>query len=766
VRHAGLILACVIAAFAANSEGAGTMKQFKVAEYGAVGDGTTDDGPAIRRAVAAAVGAEPGAKVVFEKRRYRLARANVDYHITLKGVKDLTIEGNGAELINNPWNNIVKLEECEDVTVSGFVVDCDPLPFTQGTITEVDTETGAFLLQIHDGYDNPVEVYRRIGKAKPDWGWGVCIDPVERKRKPEAIMHLFMSDVTSVEDNAGLLRVQLRDDYRRHAAELVPGDRFVITMKYGGHGASFNVSRSRNCRFEGNTIYTVKYGMTHALSDNRGRIHIKGVKITFRPGTNRLITTPKDGFHCKHNAVGPIIEDGLFEGMLDDAINISVCPYWVREDVGDNRYLIAEVAFSPRPGDTLMAYTPNPGTMTDGLVVQSVEPQPTPKGMRGKWNIVTLSEPIPNVGLHRGGDLFPGGRDKLVFTGLYNTDASGKDYIVRNNIFLAQRRHALLARTSGGLFENNLVDGVGGSGVSLHNEIGSFYEGPLPRDTVIRNNTFRNTFWDAVKVYTNGRGAVARNITITGNHISGWRGVAVSLAAVDSGVIEGNTIETGNGDASAAIPLVVRNSRNLRVVDNRVADTRPDLAAVYDMATGVDPTTLTMSGNREAMHPDFPRHRKCVPATMLQLRGQAPRFIEPGEETGAALAPQSFVVDGRRVAGWQGHPPWRNGARGAVFFDLPVDLTGSKGARFLVRMPANKKGDGVLLTVAWKPGGAPDDALTTCYTQTVTTEKWTPCEVRIEGAGRAVLRFRFDCGPADNTTDDSFHFADLTLVDL
>lgn len=576
VRHACVIviLATTSCVLSANLRNSVMMRQFSVSDYGAVGDGATDDGPAIREAVIAAVAAAPGAKVVFEKKRYRLAKAELDYHISLKGVKGLTIEGNGAELINNPWNNIVKLDECEDVTVRGFVVDCDPLPFTQGTVTEVNEEAGSFLLKIQDGYDNPVDVYRRIGKARPQWGWGVCIDPVERKRKADVIMHLFMDDVTAVDD--GMLRVQLREDYRKHARDLQPGDRFVITMKYGGHGASFHVTRSRDCRLENNAIYTAKYGMTHSLSDNLGRIHVKGVKITFKPGTDRLITTPKDGFHCKHNAVGPIIEDGLFEGMLDDTINISVCPYWVRKDLGDNRYLIAEGAFSPRVGDILIAYRPNPGTITDGLVVESVEPQQPPQGMRGKWNIITLNKPIPDLGLHTGGDLFPGGRDKLVFTGLYNIDASGKDYIVRNNVFRAQRRHAVLARASGGLIEDNVIDGVGGSGVALNNEIGSFYEGPWPSDTIIRNNTFRNTFFDSIKIYTSGKGAVARTITITGNRITGWHTdpkASRSASAIDVRnavglIVEDNIIGPGAADPAISTPILLHNCRDVSRVGN------------------------------------------------------------------------------------------------------------------------------------------------------------------------------------------------------
>ncbi|MDT8389827.1 MAG: hypothetical protein RRC34_04885 [Lentisphaeria bacterium] len=543
-------------------------KEFHVRDYGAVGDGAADDGPAIRQAVEAAVAAGPGSRVVFDKKRYRLAKADVDYHIALKGVKGLVIEGNGAELTNTPWNNIVTVEECEDVTVRGFVVDCDPLPFTQGTITEVDAEAGSFLLKVHKGYDNPVEVYRRIGKEEPDWGWGVCFDPVERKRKPGAIMHFHIDSVTEVDD---LLRVQLADKARKHAAELAAGDRFVITLKYGRGGANFYVTRSANCRLENNTIYTAKYGMTHGLSDNRGRIHVKGVKITFRPGTDRLITTPKDGFHCKHNAVGPIIEDGLYEGMLDDSINISVCPYWVRKDLGNNRYLIAEVQFSPREGDTLMAYRPSPGTITDGLIVEAVEPRPTPDGMRGKWNIITLNQPIPDLGLHKGDNLFPGGTDKLAFTGLYNLDASGRNYIVRGNTFGPQRRHAVLARSSGGLIENNVIDGVGGSGVTLNNEIGSFYEGPLPSDTVVRNNTFKNTFFDSIKIYTNGKGAFARNINITGNTISGWHtdpraknsASAINLRNVIGVVIENNTIGDSGAEAIISKPILLENCKNV-----------------------------------------------------------------------------------------------------------------------------------------------------------------------------------------------------------
>jgi len=128
------------------------------------------------------------------------------------------------------------------------------------------------------------------------------------------------------------------------------------------------------------------------------------------------------------------------------------------------------------------------------------------------------------------------------YTGIYNLDACGKDYIIRNNVFLEQRRHAVLARAPNGLIENNLIDGVGGSAISLGNAIGSFYEGPFPRNTVIRGNTIRNVMRVPIIIEAQGSQNMhhIRNIQLIGNDVGTEHDVALRARGVEGLLLQDN----------------------------------------------------------------------------------------------------------------------------------------------------------------------------------------------------------------------------------
>lgn len=43
---------------------------------------------------------------------------------------------------------------------------------------------------------------------------------------------------------------------------------------------------------------------------------------------------------------------------------------------------------------------------------------------------------------------------------MYNIDACGANYVVRNSTFREQRRHAILVRAPGGIIEGNTIEGL------------------------------------------------------------------------------------------------------------------------------------------------------------------------------------------------------------------------------------------------------------------------------------------------------------------
>jgi hypothetical protein len=137
---------------------AATGQRFRVADFGAVGDGKTDDRAAIQRAIDAAVKAGPGSTVLFEKGRvYRLAQHAPAYGmLLLNGADGVSLDGNGATLLCHPANRILAVYASKRVAVRNFILDYAPLPFTQGRMQTVEPEAGFVEFAVSPGYQAPV----------------------------------------------------------------------------------------------------------------------------------------------------------------------------------------------------------------------------------------------------------------------------------------------------------------------------------------------------------------------------------------------------------------------------------------------------------------------------------------------------------------------------------------------------------------------------------------------------------------------------------
>ena len=213
--------------------------------------------------------------------------------------------------------------------------------------------------------------------------------------------------------------------------------------------------------------------MSSIVDFNTGLITIRGFKVMVPPyDPTRLISNWRDGVHCKANRIGPIIEDCYFEKLLDDSINLGQSTVTASEIISPTRLRMfqqtgpevwTEDSSTMKIGDRIMIFYPGSGDYIGPILVDAVDA--TNKA------IITFDTPISGVvtGFNTSATQF------------YNLEMSNAGYIVRNNTFKIQRRHAILARAINGRIEGNHIEEVGGNGMALENEFGTFYEGPSPK---------------------------------------------------------------------------------------------------------------------------------------------------------------------------------------------------------------------------------------------------------------------------------------------
>jgi hypothetical protein len=446
--------------------------------------------------------------------------------------------------------------------VRGFNVDYSPLPFTQGVIGQVNARAGTFDFRIDPGFPLPPPdalVKQRLGKS--GWDWGSVMDAQERHVRWAVSDHFFVAAVNAVADAARVYRVQVAPEYLTRLAPVRPGDRFVLPLRVSTGGVrdvgdTVRVTGSADCRLEQLTLYAGRNGMDFAIIKNEGRITLKGNQIMIKPGTERLISTWRDGMHCKNNRIGPCIEDCRFEGMLDDSINLSADTAMAARVISDREFQLVGPSFAA--GDRVLVFDPVRCRILAETKVARLS-------QTNGANTVVLADAVTGV--------TPGRKQPqtdIHATQFYNLDYVNAGFIVRGCTFLPQRRHAILVRGCHGLIESNRVDGIGGSAVCMGNELGSFYEGPFPHDNLIRGNVIENTRLTAIQIYSRGlqrQGQFTHDIQVVDNQItprSSMAGIVVESARRVT--LTGNRILDSRGQSLRDQGVQIKNTSDIKVV--------------------------------------------------------------------------------------------------------------------------------------------------------------------------------------------------------
>lgn len=544
---------------------------FHIKEFGAVGDGDHNDVLALKEAFQALEATEGSATLLFQKKTYRLGKQDEsDAQFDFSGMENIEVDGQGATLIIHPVHGVARFFNSRNITFQNFVIQHDPLPFIQGEVLSVSPDEGFFLLRIQEGFplppseqwmaeeghffDNPAaeipdrsDWKTRHGPVSA-WRWGVVLDSMSRTLKRDFPDHLFIERVVPVRmGDARVFRVYPTASSGVHLSKMVPGERFILPrfrrtkeeyfkLKEKGwmYEQNIQIRKSTDILVENLTFHSARPGMVFGVRHNDGQITIRGCTVTWLPGSDRLIASWRDGVHCKNNRIGPTIENCHFEGLFDDSINLSADCIMAAERVSPNRFTMTDAAFEV--GNKVGVFNPTTGVWETGFSVVQTE---------GHSIVLDRSPRLVVLGT-----MTP--QKDIASTQFYNLSRANAGFVVRNNFFGIQRRHAVLARCQG-VIENNVIHGVCGCALELTNEAGLFYEGPFPRDLRICNNRISGTTRIPVIMRTKNSpdvppvAPVTGNILFENNEISFDSAVSVHLECVENVVFKGNTFSITDG---------------------------------------------------------------------------------------------------------------------------------------------------------------------------------------------------------------------------
>lgn len=329
-------------------------KYFRMEEFGASGNGVTDDSAAIAAAVQAAISDRAEKKVILfrENAVYRAESDHTggrNYLFLLKDAENISIQGKNTTLLIKSPLRAVCMEGCKNISFSGFRIDYAPKPYILGTVTAFDAVKGTVdcCTKQELGFDG-----LHFDAPRPFFAF-----PNTAQKR----YHYFIDSYDKLAEN--VYRMNIRDSFRYRIEELHIGDEFILPYVGASHmgSAAFLVTQNEEFHFSDIRILSLpEFGFDIRYNLGKGSF----TNIVFRPDEKLGIqlVSWRDGFHVKDN-LGPIIWKNCDIGPLgDDAFNLSCVQLEVQTVDHDHRtfhLLPAEAGKTRRiaPGDAFCAYS-------------------------------------------------------------------------------------------------------------------------------------------------------------------------------------------------------------------------------------------------------------------------------------------------------------------------------------------------------------------------------------------------------------------------
>jgi len=466
---------------------------FSVRDYGALPNQTTDAGPAIRAAIAAAVATRAPAQIVFENGTYPIGSVTgVDVWwpraaLVIANAENLLIRGTGATTltVTDPTSAGIVFNTCQNVAVMNLTIDYDPAPFVQSTITAIDPLHDTFDVQIDPGnpglvdYGNPAFSAQSLGN---EYTLGADGRPIYNPYQlPTNVGSSLGGGAWRLTTPSGGVAL----------SGIAVGNRFYSRMSTLSAALSFLY-----CTNAWADHVTVCASPCFAFYPTRSsKVTLSNCLVISNPIRN--FSSNRDGIHAVGNRNGLTIRDCFFAGMGDDAINLSSAAILPVSSSPDGKTFVFKPSmYTIVVGDQLEAIHPETGEIIGKNTVTSVATTPN-----GYWQ-VTFNNAFSPISLST---------DQTNATGdqFYNLSEANNGFCVQDTVFDRFFGRGILVSACQGSIRGCVFDNTAGHFLpssSDPNQMWGLYwgfnlsllfsfnpswgEGPIAESVTVLDNTF------------------------------------------------------------------------------------------------------------------------------------------------------------------------------------------------------------------------------------------------------------------------------------
>ena len=474
---------------------------YMLSDYGLIPDQTTNSSPLLRNAleqISEKVDPDQPCTIILPKgqyhfypegsteRTYYISNHDQDNpkHVGLafEGWKNLTFDGQGAELIFHGRMLPVSLLHSVDCTLRNFSIDFAHPHIGQVEVIENDTLSATIIYRIAEGV--PYEVRDSVLYFQGE-GWEIspqhCIAFEPKSR------HLVYRTSDTWVKTKGVEEIAPRQIRAKgwKNPKLVAGS--ILAMRNGERPApGLFLSYDCNTTLENIQVhYAEGMGLLAQMSED---ILLDGFSVCLRGANDpRYFTTQADATHfsgCK----GKIISrNGLYEGMMDDAINVHGTYLRVVERE-DDKTLIGQY-MHPQTYGFLWGEA---GDSVQFIASQTME-------CLDKHNQIASIEAIDHAidqGVKRFRIRFTEAIDQAIqggdTYGIENLTWTPEVLFERNTIRNNRARGSLFSTPKRTIVQDNLFDHTSGTAILLCGDCNGWFETGACRDVQIRRNRFVN----------------------------------------------------------------------------------------------------------------------------------------------------------------------------------------------------------------------------------------------------------------------------------